>query len=183
MLLVCACRHPLTRDKVLTAVLRRVLERYSALHLAGVRGHLVKDLARGRGGEGGGEGEEEVSQGWAERHYALLSHFILAIKSSQAGIWFSPVHLLNHPAQVTGTDLCVSAGHSLEDGIVYEDVLLLFVYRVGQTRHCWNSTTLEFWKRKLKSAHMCSVRSVTRETGKGTRVAFVQSQETRHTGV
>ena len=118
----------LTRDKVLAAVLCLVLECDIALHLAGVRRHLVKDLVRG-GGEG--EEEKEVSRWQAVRHSGLVSHFKLAFKSSQAGAWFSPVHLLNHPAQVAGSDLCVSTCHCLKDGVVYEDVLLLLVHGVA----------------------------------------------------
>ena len=74
----------LTRDKVLAAVLCLVLECDIALHLAGVRRHLVKDLVR-EGVRGGGEGEEEkeVSQWQAVRHGGLVSHFKLAFQSSQ----------------------------------------------------------------------------------------------------
>lgn len=39
------------------------------------------------------------------------------------GVFYA--HFLNVSAQVTGTDLCVSTRHGLQNGIVDEDILLL----------------------------------------------------------
>ena len=55
----------------------------------------------------------------------------LALKSSQAGFWISLAEFVYVPAQVAGRDLCISTRHCLQNGIVDEDVLLLYPYIVG----------------------------------------------------
>ena len=54
-----------------------------------------------------------------------VSKLKLALKSSQAGFWISLAEFVNVPAQVAGSDLCISTRHCLQNGIMDEDVLLL----------------------------------------------------------